>query len=309
MEVFRNISTSTNTTISNSLDFKSFIISLLNRRGNIKHSFCEKLTQEKYMQLWYNAFTHKTYDPINNYEYAEFIGDGIVNNCVSMYIVNWDSKIVSVKYLTRLKHNLTSKKQLAVLAEKDNFFKYIRLGDGDKKTPGLIYYRTIPKDELIFDKEYMSWLEDCFEAFIGTLSIVCNKEMVENKKFYGVGFEYCFQIMKSYIDDLKISLRYEDVFDPITRYKELCDKKWGFQGTTVTRQIKTENGRTLHTYEIYGFPKNDQSNKPENKVLLSKVTDKNKLLASYKAYEEAIRVLKLKYNIIDTPANPYKVFN
>lgn len=294
--------------MSNS-DFRSFIISLLSRRGNIKQEFCEKLTQEKYMNLWLNAFTHKTFDPIHNYEYAEFIGDGIVNNCVGMYIVNWDPKIVSVKYLTRLKHNIVSKKQLAVMAEKDNFFKFIRIGEGNEKKKGLIYYRSIPKDDLMFDKEYLSWLEDCFEAFIGTLNLVCNKECVENNKFYGVAFEYCFQIMKSYIDELKISLRYEDVFDPITRFKELCDKYWGFNGTTFNKVIKSENGRTLHVYEIYGFPLGDKSNCPKNKVLLSKVTHKNKTLASYNAYEEAIRVLKSKYHIVDIPANPYKVFN
>lgn len=290
--------------------FKDFIISLL-RRGDLNEKICEKFFN-KYEKEFQIAFTHRTFDPINNYEYYEFLGDAILGACVGKYVLEWDKKIVSVKYLTRLKHNITSKDQLSHIAYKCNFFDHIRLGNGSittKKDRGMLYYKTeiLPKmvKTPLEDEDFRSWLEDSFEAFLGLTSIIIDS----NSKTNSLGFVICFKIVKSFLDEIEFSLKYEDIFDAKTRYKELCDKRWGFNGCLKYFETKDDNGKTWHKTQVYGYPFGDRTAKSENKKLLAEVTDLSKQISQHTACEKALSVLKEKYKIFDYPPDPYKKEN
>ena len=192
-----------------------------------------------------------------------------------------------------------------MIAHNSGFFKFIRLGEGTQKDPGLEYYKSLPKDELLNDERYLSWLEDCFEAFIGTTTMVID----DNHKLRGVSFEISYRIIKSFLDELKISLRYEDIFDAKTRYKEVCDKRWKFQGCVNTTTFKDDTGKTLHKTTVIGFPFNDQTARDENKKVLATITDKVKMESQNKACEQALDVLKNQYKIYDFPPDPYRKIN
>lgn len=296
--------------------FKDFIISLL-KRGNLDDIFCEKLYTEN-VDVFKCVFTHRTYDPVNNYEYYEFVGDSVINACISEYIIRWDPNIVSVKYLTRLKHNITSKKQLSEIAHNLGFMEHIRLGKGDikiKKNRGSLYldYITEMKIDPIQDETYRSWLEDCLEAFIGAVSILIDK----GSKYTGMGFVVCYNIISSLMEGVHLSLRYEDVFDPTTRYKELCDKYWGFVNNVQGKQTKCirsyerkdKEGRTFHKTIVMGYPFGDKSAKKENEAILAEAEDTSKMESQHKACEMALRKLRDLYNLVDYPPDPYKKIN
>lgn len=299
------------------MEFKNFIISLL-KRGNLDEVFCNEL-YTKHKDIFKSVFTHRTYDPINNYEYYEFIGDSVLNACLSNYIIKWDPNIVSVKYLTRLKHNITSKKQLSEIAHKLGFIDHIRFGKGDikiKKQRGSLYLECI-KNEMkidpIQDETYRSWLEDCLEAFIGAVSILIDKDA----KYIGTGFVICYNIISDLMKDVQLSLRYEDVFDPTTRFKELCDKYWGFINFIKGRQNKCiknserkdSEGKTFHKTIVVGYPFGDKTARKENETILAEVEETSKMESQHKACEIALRKLRDLYNIVDYPPDPYKKIN
>ena len=65
----------------------NMITNILMIRGKLKSKYVVKLLEvPEVLGYWERAFTHKSYDPINNYEFLEFLGDGTVNNCTKWYI-------------------------------------------------------------------------------------------------------------------------------------------------------------------------------------------------------------------------------
>ena len=281
-------------------NFKNFITSLL-KRGNIGNKHMEKYTSEENLKLFQIAFTHKSYDPDVNYELPELIGDGIVNFSVTNYLREWDPNIVSVKYLTRLKHNITSKKELATIAEKAGFWDHILISDelSEKFKPMTLDYKHK-------NKEYMSLLEDSFEAFIGTVKLVIEKYSdVET-----IGVTICYQIIKSFLKEIKISLKYEDIFDAKTRFKELCDKRgWDFSTAMKTRdaheQVTTDIVRRMFEVTVYGYPLGSKAKEDNNRIILACLKRPIKMDAQNDAAEASLTLLKNRYNIFDIPQDPY----
>ena len=279
-------------------DFRQFIISLL-KRGNIKKSRMGEFTGVKCLKMFQTAFTHKTYDADDNYELVELIGDSIVNYSVIRYLREWDSKIVSVKYLTRLKHNITSKKELALIAEKAGFFKYIRMGEDLT-----IKFQAMNQDFKHNNKDYKSILEDSFEAFIGTVSILVDKETGVS----GTGTEIGYRIIKSFLKESSISLDYKDVFDAKTRYKELCDKRgWDFKHAMNIQEVN-ENKRYFKV-EVIGYPYGNKVKNENNKAVLAHVVGPIKVNVQNNACSAALKILEGVHNIYDLPPNPYKQQN
>lgn len=281
-------------------DFRAFIISLL-KRGNIKQSHLQQFTTERYIKQFQTAFTHKSFDPNENYELAELIGDSIVNYSVIRYLREWDPNIVSVKYLTRLKHNLTSKKVLATMAESYGFIHHIRMSDELKEK-----FESMTPNYKHRNDMYMSILEDCFEAFLGTVSIVID----ENVGIRGIGTEICYTIVKKFLKEINISLKYEDVFDAKTRFKELCDKRgWVFKSSMKTQEIFNDMGKRLYQTVVIGYPYGSKQKCQDNQATLACEDAPIKIEAENKAAESALDTLKKTHNIYDIPPNPYHTQN
>jgi hypothetical protein len=74
----------------------------------------------------------------------------------------------------------------------------------------------------------------------------------------GSGYGICYRILKSILNELPISLKYEDLYDPITRLKETfdfyrqqvpgrqCNLIWG---NMLWENIKTESGQIVNLYQ------------------------------------------------------------
>lgn len=259
--------------------FKHFITVTLSKVLGPKN--VALFTDDESMQIFRRAFIHPSVNSSYNYEQLEFSGDAVVNTCVAQYLRERFPRVINSKYLTRLKHNLISKSDLSALSEKNGFLSHI-------------YYdsRQVQRNT----EEFTSMMEDVLEAFFGALIIVINK-----KKRNGVGFGVCYYLIKKMYDEREISLNYWDIFDPRSIIKELFDMlKWHFEKNTPYR--KEGNG---YRATIYGFPNGDREAKPENKTQLASVVKGTKTEAEQSSAQNALYVLRKRYNIRPSYPSPY----
>lgn len=288
-------------------NFKLFIQGLL-KKGRVKKNNIKLFTNETNLLIFREAFTHKTYNDEYNYELYEFLGDTTVNDITARYIHDRFPRIVSVKWLTRIKHNLISTKILGKFAEKDGWLPHILYGDEIAEI--------IAGKDKEYSDDYNGMLEDVFEGFTGALVSVIDKE-----KRRGVGYAVAYNIVESYLDTLEISLQFEDQWDSKSRLKEIFDQyKWELDKNihsvrldlvgsgknktidpTITERLRGNVWETT----IYGFPKGNKMISDENKMVIAKVTDKTKKLSQQSASEKGIKKLE-KFNIISIPPDPYQ---
>jgi dsRNA-specific ribonuclease len=199
-------------------EFKSFIASLL-RRGRVKQKYVDFLLDDESMDLYAKAFTNPTADPSSNYEILEKIGDSTCNKAIIWYIYRrfpkLEHKPQGLMIFSRLFHTLQSTATFSQIALKLGFERFISSG----------WMRVKDKYEDVMKVKRNGVLEDCFEAFFGATELIIDKKTRE-----GVGYAICNEIFKGMIAELPFpSLRYEELFDPITRLKELFD--YNFPGT------------------------------------------------------------------------------
>mgnify|MGYP001335382811 CR=1 FL=1 len=129
--------------------FKLFIKQLLNR-SHLKKKYIDILTNEDSMKLYVDAFTHISIDSDRNYEYLEILGDVTCNKSIVWYIKERFPQLQNsegVKVIARLRINLVSKKNFAMIAERLGFIDFISCEKEIKEQKG------------------KSLLEDVFEAF------------------------------------------------------------------------------------------------------------------------------------------------
>jgi len=218
--------------------FVEFIKSLL-KKSNLKSSYIDLLMTEPYIKTYENAFTHISMNCENNYEYLEILGDVTCNKSIVWYIKERFPNLQNsngVKVIARLRINLVSKKNFSSLAEKLGFTHFISY------------------EKEIKEAKEKSILEDVFEAFFGATEL-----LIDQLLGIGTGYSVCYRILKAILDDENISLKYEDLYDPITRLKETfdyykqqipgrqCPYIWG---TLSYENIKLENKQTVCLYQI-----------------------------------------------------------
>lgn len=182
--------------------FVDFLKGVL-KKGGLKESYLTVLLDDTGLQLYDNAFTHSLANPTHNYEWLEFLGDTTLNKAIAWYLPQRFPQLScagGVKVLTRLKINLISKKSFADFAKNLNFWPYITL------------------TEEVRDNKKTKTLEDVFEAFFGATEL-----LLDTRVRHGIGYEICYTIIKSLLDEMRLSLKYSDIFDSKTRIKELID--------------------------------------------------------------------------------------
>lgn len=272
--------------------FEEFITEIL-RRGKISDKTLKKVLDPLSLEKFLTAFTHPTYDKENNYEYFEFRGDTILNTASAVYIRKRFPKIVSVRWLTTIKHKIIGKEFLAKVAENAGYRDFIRYGDEIKEI--------LRTKEWEISKEYQSMMEDVFEAVIGVIV-----EIFDSKFKRGVGYAVAYKVIESlFSDELHdFSLDWEDVFDVKTRLKEVYDSV----GWSLDANIRT---KTLHgsksTTTIYGYVRGDRTVKPENKVVLATSSGDTLQISEGYACFAALRLLRERYGIIENPIDPYNL--
>ena len=285
-------------------EFKSFITSLLGRLDLNEQSLAD-FTDEESMMEFSRAFTHKTWSASFNYERYEFLGDTIINDAVAHYISLNFPHIQNVAWMTRIKHTLISKKYLASLAHESRFLDFIRYGKDLAPILKEISYKEA-SDSL--NKEYLSVLEDVFEAFIGALRDIVNKKTMD-----GVGGVVSRQMVHSFLDKKTIPVAYDEIFDPKSRLKEIYDKyHWGFSvrnkgangSFTASMVVSRTPPHGQSVVEVFGYPIGSCKKIPENRRLLCRTHASGKEVAQQNAAKRALEVLHTQYGIREDRSSP-----
>lgn len=195
-------------------EFKDFIARLV-ARGKLTEKYINVLTGPEGMNLYSMVFTNSSADPVNNYEMMEMIGDTTCNKCLVWYFFykypHLNNK-EGVKTIAKLKIFYAATKTFYMIADKQGFMPFIsarekRLHHLREKT-----------------------MEDCFEAFFGATEYLLNTYVRE-----GVGYAICYEIFKSFFDELEIETRYYKLIDNITKLKELADGHPYYQGAKIMK--------------------------------------------------------------------------
>ena len=215
--------------------FRKFLKDLL-KMTNLKDKYITKIL-DNYILEYEKAFTHISADPQDNYEYFEILGDVTANKCIVWYISNRFPQLQNtpgVKVIARLRINLVSKKNFSSIADAMGFADYVSCSQDIK------------------DFKMKSILEDVFEAFIG-----CTEMIIDSICGAGSGYSVCYRFIQCIFDRISISLKYEDLYDAITRLKETFDHFrsngkahphiWGVLKWENTRK---EDGQHAYVYQI-----------------------------------------------------------
>lgn len=184
-------------------EFKNFIYNLL-KLGNLEENYINELLSNDSLQLYSQAFTSKTADSIHNYEYYELLGDVTINKIIVWYIHRkftfLEKSEGGVPVMARIKIKLQQKENLFRIGERLEFFKYISATDEERNS------------------RMRALIEDSVEAFFGVTEYI-----LDNKIRMGVGYHICYNILEYLLNETKISLKFEDLFDAKTRLKESFD--------------------------------------------------------------------------------------
>ena len=199
-------------TIHPDVNFVPFIKSLL-KKAKLKDMYIDKLTTPTCMFEWTKTFTSIGADPFYNYELYEAFGDATGNKIVVWYYKQRFPEVFNKPYvksgsmgpvdiLSKLKSNGVSKKTFGNYGKSLGFDKFIRSTDEEKTS--------------------LSLEEDVFEAFLGCLETLIDTHIGEF-----VGYGICYNFMKPLMDQEKISLERDKLYDPIsimneeqTKYKQ-----------------------------------------------------------------------------------------
>lgn len=269
--------------------FRNFIKSLL-QKGNLDDKYINYLTDKEGMDLYGQAFTNPSADERHNYEMFEKLGDATCNKVIVWYIFHKLPKLADrregVMLLSRISHVLRSKDTFANIGISYGFEQFISSGVMMVKGGETKKVMTVKRNSVV---------EDCFEAFIGVTEWILDHRF---KK--GVGFVIVQDLITSILNEYPFpSIRYEDLFDPITRLKELFDyQKFQFKDGSIGG---------LGTYKYVDvMPEEDRGgNKAPLRTVCIEYTDRNgsvnvisrgqgaiKETAKEIAAEQALRVFK-----------------
>jgi dsRNA-specific ribonuclease len=227
-------------------EFKMHIESIL-KKGNMKQKYIDFLTCEKSMEAYSAAYTSELVDENNNYQVMEQLGDLSGNKFIVWYIYQRFPQLrcaEGVKVAARVRINYGSKNSFCRIAEQLGCWKFITATNELRQ------------------RKKKSLLEDVFEAFIGTTEF-----LVDSEYRIGVGYACIYKILKSIFDELVISIRYEDLYDPKTRLKELFDIHSDSLGPLVYEEEKGERFTTSFVYRLDGAK---YQTRPDGTINMSK---------------------------------------
>lgn len=310
-------------------EFKTFIKDIVRKRCKLKEKLFKKyFDNEESWNLVRQAFIHKSLGMVN-YELLEFEGDVVLNMSAVQYLRMKFPKIINVAWNTRLKHTLISSKVLADIAIKNGFTKFI---SSSKELYEEISKYPDKKDST----EFMAMNEDTVEALCGAITRIINNNAPKSVAS-GISYQACYNMISSFLDEIKISIKYEDVFDAKSRLKALFDiQQWSSsKGCTIGDNLKTYNlqdprnpalrDQAMNTYmrSLERGMKLDENitnttdrfltmgyvclhGDPYRKTFISAATSNRKLDAEKKVCEKMIDFLK-KRGIWIPPSDPYEV--
>lgn len=294
-----------------------FLRHLIGVRGMVNDANLEKIMTKSNIIEFQKAFTHWSFDPVDHFDMYEHLGDPIVNAFTSLYIHQRFPEIKNVGFASKIWAKLKGKRHLALLARRQ-FAGLVRY------SPEWLAEIKLENPNLDENIQYLSLYEDIFEAFCG-----CLVDCITRVGFgYGAAIEVCHNILRTFFDAEEISIRYEDVVDPVTRLKELYTStkiglRWvehrdasyyqGMRGGMENHPPRGDKYQTIEKLEgegdkyrvrIWGWPLGDKRVKLSNEMLLAEVTEYGEAAAKAKASEIALKVLDSQFHIRDIPVDP-----
>lgn len=213
-------------------DFKDLIISVL-KKGGIREKYINILTNDDSMQMYMNAFTSETVDPVNNYQVLEMVGDVSGNKFIVNYMYARFPQLDctdGLKVVARLRINYGAKESFCEIARKLGFWKFISATND------------------IRQRKMKPLLEDVFEAFLGATERIIDRY----SKLAGVGYAIVHKILSAIFNEMHISLRYEDLYDSKTRLKELFDLHEKQIGPLVYKERKSDQITFSTAFRVHG---------------------------------------------------------
>lgn len=160
---------------------------------DIDRRLFKEILEDDYMPLWQCVFTHASFDPVNNYELWEYLGDKVLKHTFATYVIDKFPEIKSPKILTLMDNYYMGYEFQSTLS--------VELG-----IPNMI----ISKQQ-IKRKDY----EDVFEAIFGML------DHIVNKVYKNQGYSYTYKFLTSILSKKDISIIEER--DPRSRFKAMLD--------------------------------------------------------------------------------------
>lgn len=186
-------------------EFENYISNLL-KIGGVKPEYIDLLLGPDSMEMYTCAMTTKLADAENNLESLELLGDSTVNKIVVWFMARRFPELLkpvkdNVGILSRLKANLVSKTMYAKIGRLMHMERFI----------------TCTEDQWIAEQTKL--VEDSFEALMGALEY-----QMDLKIRLGVGYAICYNIVSPLYEQQEISLAHKDLYDSVSRLKEVFDQ-------------------------------------------------------------------------------------
>jgi dsRNA-specific ribonuclease len=271
-------------------DFKELVIHFL-KTGRVKEDKIKKFTDERSLNQFRYSFIHKSYGGEEMAGLSKYLGDVVIDNCIAFYIKKRFPNVISVKYLTRLKHNVSENDWLGLCVEDTGIFKYVLYGDEKKEK--MTKYVNLHENE-----EYSGLLKGAFSSFIGTMVTI-----IDNNTIDGAGYVVAYNIVFHYLNKISMTLDYESVFSNKYRLKEVYDKfKWEFHREVETRENKSD--KTWHTV-IYGYPYGSRKRDPNQRVSIGEGVGTTKKIATDIASKNGLDALR-RVGIREARPDPFR---
>jgi len=271
-------------------DFKSLIERFL-KLGRVKEDKIEKFTDERSLGQFRRSFIHKSYGGEEMAGLSKFLGDVVIDNCIAFYIKKRFPNVISVKYLTRLKHNVSENDWLGLCVEDTGIFKYVLYGDEEKE-------KMAKYDNPRENEEYSGLLKGAFSSFIGTMVTIIDGNTID-----GAGYVVAYNIIFHYLNKISMTLDYESVFSNKYRLKEVYDKfKWEFHREIETRENKSD--KTWHTV-IYGYPYGTRKRDSSGRVIIGEGVGPTKKIATDIASKNGLVALK-RVGVREARPDPFR---
>lgn len=300
---------------------EKMLVHLFSVRGMVSDATLRKIITPETLIRFQIAFTHWSADQENNYEMYEHLGDPIVNAFLSNYIHKRFPEIKNVGYHSKLWAKLKGSKDLGQISQKHfgpskGEPSYVRYSDA------WIEYIKKENPHLETNEKYIGLYEDAIESFCG-----CSMEVMEGVGIsYGAAITVIFDILRTFFDAEEISIRFEDVVDPVTRVKELFTSekyrfRWGQRDaayyTERNKQRIAGKAPPMNDYQVvekvsdteekyraivWGWPLGNKTMIPKNEMVLADVTDYGKSHTKARAHLQALQTLA-RYGINDEPVD------
>lgn len=220
---------------------KPLLFRILEKRSGMTIDSINLYLTDENMKQFNKAFTHESFDPVNNYEYLETLGDITLNKCVIWYFhrrfPNLKNMPRANKIMTNLKTKNVARDKFSQLARRLQFQNYIR-------------YKSSEDPKKQFRKSIMdnNMLSDVFEAVMGALEDVIDT----TEKIPCIGATPVYNIVASLLDQDEFSLDLATVAEPKTQLMQgFSMKGWSPVVFTDRRAEEiTKDGATANVFYV-----------------------------------------------------------